>query len=477
MRIRILLLLLALLLTGCERSDPGSLVAASQFLDAPVSIARPTATLSPAAATPAIGETPSAITTTTLIPTPVPQLSPSPERPAPACGQLLPAVPPPTEEVLAWPAFDEGALAHLMAIVPPAAEPALQRILDAPERVGLVAYQMGQEDQGVFLNPDALMPLASVVKTIHLVAYVEAVAAGELNPLESVPLEALETYYLPNSDLGAHNRALAELEENGRILATDPPSLLLEDIPWMMIRHSSNAATDYLQQRLGQVRVEQTVRQLGLNQQTAPCPFLGQFLLMANHTRTGDSDVAFLNQYLAWSTGSRGSVEEYGRDVALLTDAFQSNALFRQEELAWRERHRRPSLDTQRFFSEHFNAQGTAREYAALMIRLAQNGLSNADSSYYARRYLEWPMRFPVNQELFSNLGYKGGSLPGILTGAYYTYRYGEVVPVVVVLFYRELSQQVYRRWLRDVPHDELARWLLADPEAIPAMRAALAGE
>jgi hypothetical protein len=367
---------------------------------------------------------------------------------------------------------DEAALARLQSDMPAAAAAALQRILDAPESVGLVAYQPGQEAQGVFLNADVAMPLASVVKLIHLVAYVEAVAAGELNPLERVTLEALEAYYLPNLDLGSHNRAVEELEENGRVFPTIPPTVLLEDVAWMMIRHSSNAATDYLHQRLGQVRLEQTAQQVGLTRQTAPCPFVGQFLAMANHTRPGDNDIALLNQYLQPSAVMEAA--DYGSDVAWLTDAFSRSAPFREQEIAWHRGRRRPSLTTQRFFSERLNAQGTAREYAALLLRLAQNGLSNPDSSYYARRYLEWPMRFEENQALFSNLGYKNGSLPGILNTAYYAYRSGEVVPVVVVLFYHNLPQELYRQWRSDLPHDELARWLLADPEAILALRATL---
>ena len=44
----------------------------------------------------------------------------------------------------------------------------------------------------------------------------------------------------------------------------------------------------------------------------------------------------------------------------------------------------------------------------------------------------------------------------------------------VVVLFFRDLPQQTYREWRNALPHDELARWLLADPAAIPALAAAL---
>lgn len=359
--------------------------------------------------------------------------------------------------------------------MPQAARPALQRLLDAPESVGLVLYQAGREHEGVYWNADTPMPLASVAKLIVLVAYVEAVSSGELNPLTPVTLAELDRYYLPNFDLGAHRRAVQELRENGRVLSEggSSPYVYLEDVAWMMIRHSSNAASDYLHHLLGQAHIEETALALGLDQasgQTAPCSFLGQFLLMANHARAGASDRAALNAYLERENGAQA----FSQDIALLFDAYREQVSFRQAEIDWRSETRRPSIDTQRFFAGRFAPQGTARAYAGLMARLAQNGLSNADSSYLARRYLEWPMQFPVNQESFSNLGYKNGSLPGVLTTVYYGYRSGEVSPVIIALFYRDLPQQTYRRWRFDLPHDELARWLLADPRAIPLLAKAL---
>jgi len=109
------------------------------------------------------------------------------------------------------------------------------------------------------------------------------------------------------------------------------------------------------------------------------------------------------------------------------------------------------------------------------MALIAQNGLSNPESSFLARRYLEWPMIFPANQERFSNLGYKNGSLPGILNTAYYAYPIGEVTPTVVILFFRDLPRTEYREWRNTLPHDEFARWLLDNPEGIALLKAALA--
>lgn len=390
---------------------------------------------------------------------------------SPPCGLTLPALLPATDTA-ATPLAPAAPLdeAALRALVPAAAWPAMQRLLDAPASVGLVAYQLGRESAGVFWNADTPMPLISVAKVITLAAYAEALAAGELNAQETVPLTELDRFYLPNFDLGAHRRAVAELRAEGRLISPDDnPAVTLEDVAWMMMRHSSNAAADYLHLRLGQARIEATALALGLGEpagsQSAPCPFLGQFLLMANHSRAAANDRAALAAYV-------DDPVAYGRDVALLADAYAGQATFRAAEAAWRERNRRPSIDTQRFFAAELAPRGTARAYAALMARLAQNGLSNADSSFQARRILEWPNQFDANQALFSNVGYKNGALPGVLTTVYYAYRWDDPAPVVVALFYRDLPQNTYRQWRNALPHDELARWLLADPAAIGALRA-----
>lgn len=464
------LILLVLALSACRAAGGAASTAA---LPSPT----PAAVVTVAAAPPPAVEPTAAVATPVATPdnaTPTPFYTGLLSAP---CGVVLPSLPPqPTATTTpgATGTLDDAARGELLAQAPAAARPALQRLLDAPGTVGLVAFQAGREAEGVYLNPDQPMPLASVAKLITLVAYAEAIATGELNPAEPVALADLDRYYLPNFDLGAHRRAVAELREEGRVLGTAPDeAVLLGDVAWMMIRHSSNAAADYLHLRLGQARIEETAVALGLNTppngQSAPCTFLGQFLMMANHTRGTANDRAVL----AALVDSDGAAA-YGAEVALLADAYANDAAFRADEQAWRARTRGPSIDTQRFFTTRLAPQGTAGAYAALMSLLAQNGLSNADSSFQARRILEWPNQFEANQELFSNVGYKNGALPGVLTTAYYAYRWDDLAPVVVVLFFRDLPQGTYRDWRFDLPHDELARWLLADPAAIPALAGAI---
>lgn len=454
------------LLAGCER--PLALPTTPNLPDAPAtpSIATPTLAATSAAAAPTSHTPP-------VLPTGTAAAAPTPPKPSPTpfftgdlsspCGLILPILTANAAPLTTAITPDEAAMQRLRERIPAAALPALLHLLAEPGQVGLAAYWVGQEADGAYLNADAPMPLASVVKVINLVAYAEAAAAGDVNPLLTISLAELEQYYLPGLDLGAHNLAVESLTENGRTFG-DPPNILLEAVPEMMIRYSSNAASDYLHMLLGQRRLEETAVALNLSSQTAPCPFLGQFLAMANYTRAGGSDVDAIRGFM-------DNPADYGVYAMLLADAFSSSQSFRDEQIAWRQQERRPSGATQRLFTAALSPQGSANDYANLMARIALNGLSNGESSYTVRRYLEWPMQFNSNQGFFTNLGYKNGSLPGVLTTVYYAYTRSSASPVVVALFFRDLPNRTYQEWRRNLAHDELARWLLVDPQAIPILR------
>ncbi|MFW6070069.1 MAG: serine hydrolase [bacterium] len=447
-------LALLLLLAAC-RADPSSPTGAPSLT--PAAIPAGTATPAPMPDTPA-----------------PPTVSATPQEAAPSlstptydyagpfdmadahCGMQLPVLafaPHTTRDPLPDPS---------LTAFPEEIQPALAHLFQNPEQVGLAAYEVGREAEGVYLNADVPLPLASVVKVIHLVAYAQAVQNGVLDEAAPVPLEEMERYYLPGSDLGAHADGLNTLREEERVLE-EPPAILLQDVPRLMVEYSSNAATDYLHMRLGQDVIEQTAVDLGLAQQTAPCPFLGQFLLMGGN----GADVSQVETLLQ-------NPEVYSRDVVQLTERFSTDPAFREESRIWRDRSTRPSLRTQALFSNQLNGRGSARSYAGLMARIATNELAPWEQNVRIRRYLEWPTHIPVNQEKLAWLGYKGGSLPGVLTVVYYAQPWDRTQPVVVALFFHDLPLDTYRQWRRSLPHDELARWLLREQEAIPTLRALL---
>ncbi len=346
------------------------------------------------------------------------------------------------------------------SLVPDEALPALRRLIENPGSVGLAAFEIGRESDGVFLNADAPMPLASVVKVVNLVAYAEAVDEGRIDPAAWIPLAEMDRAYLPGMDLGSHRRAIRALEEQG-LIAGEPPATPMEEIPTMMIRYSSNAATDYLHLLVGQEEVEMTAISLGLTSQTAPCPWIGQFLAMSNHQRNG-SNIEAVRAFIE-------DPKSYEVEVMRLSDSFMNDPEFRDQALSYRSS--RASIQVQSLFSENLNAQASARDYSRLMAKIISNELSSSYTNILVRRALEWPMIFPDNQLLFRVVGYKSGSLPGILTTIYYAERLEDQAQVVVALFFRDLPRGTYRNWRQSLPHDVLARWLLSDPEAISEMK------
>jgi beta-lactamase class A len=409
--------------------------------------------------TPAVSVTPPATLAATEGPTATPTPTALPVATAAGpfpgedhCGLLLPVLP----AIAPAPTTRLDTSASLEAI-PANARAAVEQMLQAPADVALVAFELGNEDGGIFLNGDQPVPLASVVKIIHLVAYAQAVQEGALDPGTRVSLADLEAFYLPNSDLGAHPQALAALREEG-LVDESAQTIALEQVPRMMMQYSSNAATDFLHFLLGQERLEQTIIDLGLLTHTAPCPFLGQFLLMGTGDERSTVDALLTEP------------RQYAQDVMALTSAYSTDPALRDEVGGWRGRWRRPTLETQAYFSNHLNTTAAATDYARLMAAIAENQLGPWEQSVRIRRYLEWPTQFSANQEKLAWLGYKGGSLPGVLTVAYYAQPWDRERPVVAVLFFRNLPLEVYRQWRQTLPHDELARWLLRERDAIPTL-------
>ena len=460
----IIILIILLLVVSCTRATPPTQIV--EIEPPPTNdVVEPTTSSTPTEP----AETTEAVETAVSTPTQQPTSTPAPIYNGPrsaACGQILPILPTNTTPTTTEINPDPKALAQLRNMMPENAVVALDRILEAPKTVGLVVYRVGDEANGVYINPDMQMPLASVAKLVTLAAYTEAVTAGEIDPNSVVTVADLERYYLPRYDLNAHPKSINELDGEGSLLK-NPDAVHMEDLPWMMIRHSSNAASDYLHMLLGQERIEETAVSLNIASQTAPCTFIGQFLTTGNHDRPTSQDREAIDAYIA-------NPEAYGEEVALLADAFSNDTTYREDEISWRYWNRGPSSNTQRYFSHELNAHGTPADYANLMALFAQNGLSSSESSYQARVYLEWPMQFPSNQGSFSNLGYKNGSLPGILNVAYYAYPLGDTTPIVITLFYRDLPNRTYRQWSRNFQHDEFARWILANHNALPALKAVL---
>lgn len=101
-------------------------------------------------------------------------------------------------------------------------------------------------EKWVEVNPNNLLPLASTVKIIIAIEYARQAANGQINPLQEVSLEELNTFYIPKTDGGAHEAWIASLNHGTKI-----DKVYLSEVAKGMIAYSSNANTEYLMNVLG----------------------------------------------------------------------------------------------------------------------------------------------------------------------------------------------------------------------------------
>ena len=313
----------------------------------------------------------------------------------------------------------------------------------------------------VFHNADEPMPLASTMKIVVLAAYAREVVAGRLNPEEMIPVQDWDRYYLPDTDGGAHPEALKELGLSGHV-SGDPgktsAKIGLDKIARAMMRESDNAATDYILDRVGYEAVNGIIRDAGLHGQESIPLILGEDLALSNHEHP-----ALTNERLEGLLAL--SPDQYRRR----TEYFARKYL----ETEWGEVERCSGSigGSHRNWLHAYHdltPKGTARDYARIMAEVVKGEFVSSEVSEIMRSHLEWSMQNSATREQFRSLGLKGGSLPGILTYAWYLVpKTGDFAgqPIVVALFMRNMSLSAWERMQRTYAQQEFIKRLATDEE------------
>ncbi len=172
-------------------------------------------------------------------------------------------------------------------------------------------------------------------------------AAGRLDPAERVRVDAVERWYFPRTDGGAHPNAVADWTARGVLADGTVP---LDEVAWAMIRWSDNAAADYLLERVGARAARRFGERHGMRRQDPLGISFGEYLAW---TATSPA---------RWARRSPGARAAAATAIARATPA---------PDAAGR---RLPSIARQRRFAASSTA-GTPREWARLMRDLdAGNG-------------------------------------------------------------------------------------------------------
>jgi len=295
-------------------------------------------------------------------------------------------------------------------------------------------------DPVLSFNADKPLPLASTFKVVVLAAYAREATAGRLDGQQRISVGDWEHYYLPATDGGAHFLALAyfriPMDDQG--FAIDPGATVsLDDLAFVMIQASDNSAADFLMALLGNGPLQAVIDAAGLTGQELPQPVLGTFLSWANH-ENGSLTKARLQKLV--SLGSAG----YAAEVQRLAAAFQ-DPVWHAAEVLWRENGGdRSSYALTAQAGASLFTRGTARDYARIMAGVITNTFLSPDISSIMRQNLDIALD---DQTTLLSFGFKGGDIPGVLTGAsYFVPAMGSFAgkPHVSVLFQRGLAQKVW---------------------------------
>ncbi len=297
----------------------------------------------------------------------------------------------------------------------------------------------------VVLRPGQQQPLASAAKVVHLAAYGRAVAEGRVRAADQVRVDEWERWYLPGTDGGAHPKALDRAGvRNDGVRALDPQrSVPLDTVVASMIQESDNAAADLLRDRLGDEALSRAAADGGWIDVDLPS-FLGATL-------------ALVAPELAPASVPRA--QRAAAELALAR-RFATDPTLRTE-LSTRPL---PPIEVQQRWADE-TTTGSANQLNALHRAIATGALGPGTD--VARRHLEWQ---EASLPGVVGVGFKGGSLPGVLTEAF-TVRREDGSTATGILLVRRMPAADWVEALTSFAHQQMLLAAMTDPAVMTQLK------
>jgi hypothetical protein len=308
-------------------------------------------------------------------------------------------------------------------------------------RCAISVYDVAGDRMG-HLFPDRPQVLASTSKILFLLGYAQAVAAGAIDPTDTLTKEEWARY------LTLDGFALkASWEDLGK-----PDTVTWNDLARMMVLHSDNATPDHLDAILGAKRVK-NARKLFKGFHDIPLPISAIFGLWTDGGGVGGEARRIAESYGSIATAG---YRKEARDMFAALDKAGPLATYRKSLCVtppWKSLEAcdppAPSATTvqRQFMSRNHFTRSTTRTYMKLMAALLAGTIMKDSERAIVRPILEiWLEVFPTLSPAFSRYGLKGGSLAvgaeglDILTWATYM-RTGAGSDYVVAVFLQGLSE------------------------------------
>jgi D-alanyl-D-alanine carboxypeptidase len=276
----------------------------------------------------------------------------------------------------------------------------LEHMMDNPENTSL--YVSVNDEEMIAYQSNVPRPLASVVKIVIAVEYAYQIENGDIVKEDTIPLDHLDNYYIENTDGGAHEAWLEQLEEDGKI---ENNAVTLHDVAKGMITFSSNANTDYLIDLLGAGNINNRIAELELQGHDDVLPVAGSLLSIDEFQKQHNNTDPM--------TELRNMPNKKYEELAFqISDKMKNNSISLEgaQDL---------SLNEQRVWSDRL-PNASAENYGKL-LRMIANESFRAEVSKIMRDLMEWPMEMvEENKDHYHYLGAKGGSTAFVYNQAMY---------------------------------------------------------
>lgn len=280
----------------------------------------------------------------------------------------------------------------------PSKERVLTAIKDTPDNSAITIFK--NDSLIVDYNADRIMPLASTVKIILAIEYAEQATSGIVDPDELVPLEELDKFYVKNTDGGAHPNWLKSVSD--KIIDQQVP---IREIAKGMIRHSSNANTEWLSIKLGLDNINNRLDSLEIENHSE-IYYIVSALFVKKETFP-DLNGSELEQSLRNISNETYLETINNIHTKLVSDTSYKNGLGNL------------SLNVQKVWSDNLPGSTTS-EYANLMRKLNSKTYFSKEVHEYLDEVMEQMMERESNQKRLVHAGSKGGSTAFVLTKAFY---------------------------------------------------------
>lgn len=263
---------------------------------------------------------------------------------------------------------------------------------EKPEFISIVSFDVNNPDSGIFYQPDISRSMGTTANIFLLIEYERQVAAGKIDPNESIPYAEIQRLALPEISEKAHEESFSVLKEK------NADSVLLDKAVAAMIEYNDLAIADFLWFKLGQNNLMALMDTLDLSNTSLPLPFSGYYIYI--HPDFDDtSNNEAINSIITQANRYKND-DDYNKTV---------KTAFREDRLS------RSFIEERNLLK--FAPQTTARDMAKLVFGLYHETLLSPKISRAVKEKLRWPMGSSPIERSFKDYGAIYDNRMGLLCG------------------------------------------------------------